>query len=72
MPEPSQKNDPRAKANDQNGFGISMSTNERLYKRAEEAIQELFSDTSVERETAKENLQGLRDHIATLIDSLED
>lgn len=46
-------------------------TNEELYEKAIDAINDLFSDTSVSKEDAKGNLQGLLDEIAILMQSLE-
>ena len=46
-------------------------SNEDLYQMAVQAINELFSDTSVSKETAIGNLRSLRDEIDTLIESLE-
>lgn len=40
------------------------------YERAEKAITDFFGDTSVEPEETKQGLQGLRDHIDTLLDAL--
>ena len=48
-----------------------MAENEKLYDRANQAIHDLFMDQSVSKEKAKENLQGLRDEIDILIDSLD-
>lgn len=41
------------------------------YERAEQAINNYFGDTSRTPAETKEGLQGLRDHIETLIDALE-
>lgn len=41
------------------------------YEKAEKAINDFFGDTSKEPKETKEGLQGLRDHIETLIDALE-
>jgi hypothetical protein len=46
-------------------------SNGDLYDVAVKAINDLFSDTSVSKETAIENLKSLRGEIGTLIDSLE-
>ena len=45
--------------------------NERLYEKALEAITELFSDSSVSRGTAIENLESLIQEIQIMIDSLD-
>jgi hypothetical protein len=47
-----------------------MSENERLYERANQAIHDLFSDSSVTAEKTKEKLTELVDEINMLIDSL--
>ena len=44
---------------------------DELYDRAQEALNKLFSDTSVPQETAKKDLESLVDKIQTMIDSLE-
>lgn len=49
-----------------------MSTNERLYNKALEAITTLFSDQSVSQSKARENLKSLRDEILMLVDALSD
>lgn len=46
-------------------------TNKELYDKALEAITELFSDTSVSKETAIENLNTLLGEIEVMIESLE-
>jgi len=46
-------------------------SNEELYKAALDAINKLFSDRSVSKEKAVENLECLRDEIDTLIESLQ-
>lgn len=46
--------------------------NEQLYKKALDAITELFNDTSVSQEIAKENLEGLISEIEIMIDSLDE
>jgi hypothetical protein len=46
-------------------------TNEKLYQAADEAITALFSDRSVSRAKARENLEKLKDEIDVMIDSLE-
>jgi hypothetical protein len=51
--------------------GSGMSHNEQLYEAAKEAITALFSDTSVPRSTAKENLETLKDEIDDLLSALE-
>jgi len=45
-------------------------SNEELYEAALKAIRDLFSDRSVDNDTARENLNGLRDEIDMLLDSL--
>lgn len=45
--------------------------NQALYDAAVDAITELFSDQSVSKEQAKSNLQGLKEEINTMIESLE-
>jgi hypothetical protein len=45
--------------------------NEELYKNALDAINKLFSDRSVSKEKAIENLEGLKEEIDTLIETLE-
>jgi hypothetical protein len=45
-------------------------SNEQLYKNALEAINKLFADTSISKEAAIENLEGLKDEIDVMIDSL--
>lgn len=47
-----------------------MSENEKLYDRANQAIHDLFNDTSVPPEKTKEKLTELADEITVLIDSL--
>ena len=42
-----------------------------LYERAVSAIQDLFSDQSVPREETRSSLQGLREEIAVMVESLE-
>jgi len=44
--------------------------NEELYQAALKAINALFVDRSVDADKAKENLEGLRDEIEILLDSL--
>jgi REP element-mobilizing transposase RayT len=44
--------------------------NKQLYENALEAIRKLFADTSVDKDTAIENLEGLKDEIEILIESL--
>jgi len=41
------------------------------YEQAEKAINNFFGDTSKEPQETKEGLQGLRDHIETLLETLE-
>lgn len=41
-------------------------------KRAKEAINDLFSDTSVSREKTRDDLEELRDEILSLLATLED
>lgn len=40
------------------------------YDKAEKAITDFFGDTSRSPEQTKEGLQGLRDHIETLLEAL--
>lgn len=40
------------------------------YEKAEQAIKDLFSDTSVSIDTTRANLTALRDEIDNLIESL--
>jgi len=47
-------------------------SNEDIYEIARDAIGDLFNDSLVDKETAKANLQGLRDEIDTLLESFED
>jgi len=44
--------------------------NEELYKAALKAINALFADRSVSQEKAVENLEGLKEEIEILIESL--
>ena len=46
--------------------------NEELYKKALEAVQELFSDTSVSSSTTRTNLNSLIGEIEALIDNAAD
>jgi polyhydroxyalkanoate synthesis regulator phasin len=46
-------------------------SNEELYQKAENAIEELFSDTSVTPQKCAENMQELRDRIDEYVESLE-
>ena len=46
------------------------SKNVILYQKAKDAIEKLFSDTSVSVEKAKENLELLRDEIDLYLESL--
>lgn len=46
--------------------------NEELYQIALNAISALFSDMSVSKAKAKENLESLRDEIDIFMDSLGD
>lgn len=48
-----------------------MTENEKLYDRANQAIHDLCSDTSVPVEKTKENLDLLRDEIDVLLDGLD-
>lgn len=48
-----------------------MDTHERLYKTAEEAIDNLFADTTVDRSTTKVDLERLRDALDVMIDTLK-
>jgi len=45
-------------------------SNDELYEEALKAINKLFADMSVSSETAISNLEGLRDEIDMMIDSL--
>ena len=45
-------------------------SNESLYQEALEAIARLFSDLTVSQSKTRENLQGLRDEIDLLLDTL--
>ena len=45
--------------------------NEELYQAALNAINELFGDTSVSKETTRDSLEALRDEIEILLESLE-
>jgi hypothetical protein len=47
-----------------------MSNNELLLKAAKDALNNLFSDTSVDKEVCRENLGELRDEIDSLLESL--
>lgn len=47
-------------------------TNDELYGKAKDAIDELFSDKSVSQSEAKRNLQNLIGEIEILIDTLQD
>lgn len=49
-----------------------MSQNEMLYSEAMEAVRRLFSDTSVPPDETRQNLQGLRDEIDVMLESLPD
>lgn len=42
------------------------------YEKAEAAITDMFSDTTVSISEAKENLRALIDHLEMLLDSLPD
>ena len=44
--------------------------NSELYKEAMAAINRLFSDMSVSKDEARKNLEGLKDEIDLLLDSL--
>ena len=46
--------------------------NDQLYEEAKEAIDRLFSDTSVSCEEAKENLRSLIGGIQIMLETLED
>lgn len=43
-----------------------------LYKQAKEALNKLFSDTSVSQSETKRSLTALRDEIDIYLDCLED
>ena len=47
-----------------------MDKNELLYEEAKQAINKLFSDTSVDKEIAIDNLEGLKIEIDDMIESL--
>ena len=47
-------------------------TNERLFREAKTAIDQLFSDRTVSQSRARDNLATLRDEIDVLIDTLEE
>lgn len=46
-------------------------TNEQLLETAQEAINNLFADTSVSADKCRENLKSLIDEIEILIESLD-
>jgi len=46
-------------------------SNDELYDAAMKAINDLFADQSVDRETARTNLQSLRDELDIMIDGLK-
>ena len=45
-------------------------TNDELYDKAREAIQDLWSDTSVSKSEARQNLNGLISEIYIMLESL--
>jgi len=45
---------------------------DELYDRANEALNKLFSDTSVPQETMKKDLESLVDKTQTMIESLDE
>ncbi len=45
-------------------------SNDKLFKSAMRAINDLFSDTSVSRKKAQNNLKALKDEIDILMDTL--
>lgn len=47
-------------------------SNEELYQKALDAIQDLFSDTSVGQAKARENLRGLTGEIEIMYDALRE
>ncbi len=49
-----------------------MSKNDKLLVAAQSAIEELFSDTSVDSTTARENLTALIDDLETKRSSLDE
>jgi hypothetical protein len=49
-----------------------MSRHNELKKRAVEAIEKLFSDTSVPREQTREALEGLKDEIDARLETIDD
>lgn len=48
-----------------------MTENHILFTKAEEAMEKVFSDTSVELEMALENMQALKDGIEISISALK-
>lgn len=44
---------------------------EQLYQEALEAITRVFSDQSISRGETKQNLEGLKDEIDVLLDTLK-
>lgn len=51
---------------------VVVMLNDELYEMALQSINNLFSDTSVSKETAKYNLESLIEEIKTMLESLED
>jgi hypothetical protein len=47
-------------------------SNEQLYDTAMDAITKLFSDQTVPVSKARENLEGLKEEINIMLDSLEE
>jgi len=43
-----------------------------LYLKAMDAINQLFGDTSVERSETKSNLESLAEQVETMLDALDD
>ena len=50
---------------------MSLKTNQALYKIALDAIEELFTDMSVSKSVAIQNLEELKEQIETMIESLK-
>ena len=48
-----------------------MDTHESLYKAVMDAINELYSDTSVPQSKTKEDLESIQGEINTMLDALE-
>ena len=52
-------------------MGKGTALHDRLYERAKEAIDELYSDKSVSRAKTRQSLKALRDEIDLLIETLK-